>query len=161
MMHHHHQSFPQGSPITPDSTFDETMDYVEDSSVRLLDLLSWWNRLDLHEFAPGFSGVSKRRLYLRDMAEVRHGGKAYYSLGGDERKKFSNVFLRLERKTQQLFIGACSMCLQQNRFMRHEDVLAIVHQERGKRDCLYEQQERPSKRQRSSLHPSYYGVHCS
>ena len=150
--------------VTPDSTFDETsvttlpMIHHPDNHpqqqnnnnnnnnnrnfsltvVQVLEKLqSIWNRLDLQDFQPVFVSTTKRRLYLKDMVEIRFGGHAYYSLGGDDRVTFGTMFAHLERKVQEVFRNACANCLQDGRFLQASDMEAILQQARGKRQPMF------------------------
>jgi hypothetical protein len=150
---------PYGVTVSPDSTMEDWMedDHSHSSEERdvmrcLTHLQQWWNRLDLAELAPIFHGTAKRKLYLKDMATVRHGGMGYYSLGGPDRQVFANTFLTLSRSLQHIFLQCATSCLQENRFMNQSDLMTILQEGRGKRQqfAIAEEQHR-CKRQRTSL----------
>jgi hypothetical protein len=133
---------------------------IEDNSKELITLsllIQIWNRLDTLEFSPSFQGSTKRRLYLRDMASLRHDGMIYYSLGGTDRQTFIDTFKRLNRHLQQLFMHSCLTCLQENRFINQSDIAKITQDERGKRCLLNNDDLYRNKRQKTTM---YEGVFC-
>lgn len=142
-----------GSTITPGPTFESEQQGGSEeqvSATTLSHLQYAWNLLDLCDFSPCFRGNRSRRMYLKDLTEVRHGGAAYYSLGGEERKSFGARFLTLSRRLQELFIQCATACLQQNRFMVQGDLALIMQEGRGKRHQFQEYEQRASKRQRTA-----------
>lgn len=168
------EPFGGAAAVSPDATFDELMDRYPARSDEDLPLLTHlqhsWNRLDLCEYAPMFRGSAKRKMLLKDLAAVRKGGTAYYSLGATpERLSFAGTFLRLRsRRLQELFMECATVCLHQNRFMTQADLVSIVQEGNGKRHQQqqhYEHDivmERANKRQRTACFggSSSNGIQC-
>ncbi|KAI2513843.1 hypothetical protein MHU86_626 [Fragilaria crotonensis] len=134
---------PFGSMVaSPDSKTAMEVDVTStsrDQSLQDRQILAYlqqsWNRLDLSEWEPVFQGTAMRKLYLHDVASVRHGRRVYYSLGaGPQRQAFGEAFDSLSsRRLQQLFLQCATLCLQENRFMSQADFMLILHEGRGKR----------------------------
>eukprot|EP00543_Licmophora_paradoxa_P010017 CAMPEP_0202468164 /NCGR_PEP_ID=MMETSP1360-20130828/74429_1 /ASSEMBLY_ACC=CAM_ASM_000848 /TAXON_ID=515479 /ORGANISM="Licmophora paradoxa, Strain CCMP2313" /LENGTH=145 /DNA_ID=CAMNT_0049092995 /DNA_START=22 /DNA_END=459 /DNA_ORIENTATION=- len=118
------------------------------------NLRGCWNRLDQDDFGS-FCSYNKRKLYLSDMKAIRRGQQAYYSLGGDDRRAFSETFLGMSRRMQEIFITSAANCLQEGRYIQRSDIERIIHESRGKRkdeifhhvDSAY---NRTAKRNRTS-----------
>ena len=157
-----------GETVTPDSTFDESMHIcpVESPAESTLEELRvMWNRLDqvgcFYDSVGYYRMNRQRNLYLKDMVDIRRGGRAYYSLGGDGREMFGNTFSRLQRKSQEIFILCCTKCVQENRPLRSADIQSMLYEARGKREwttttpweatavTTAPNHHRPSKRQRA------------
>jgi hypothetical protein len=139
-----------GATVSPDSTFEETMEHnspqalTEDTDLHALTHLQHaWNRLDLCEYAPVFRGNAQRKIYVKDMVAVRRGDDAYYSLGAiQQRQAFCHTFLTLRsRRLQELFVQCATTCLQVNRFMTNADLVVIVQEGNGKRHVQQQQQQ--------------------
>jgi len=153
--------FAFGGTVTPDSTFDESMDCspVHQSPFEgtLEELRVMWNRLDQRYYEVGCFVNRQRKLYLEDMNEIRHGGRAYYSLGGEDRERFGRTFALLNRKSQEIFIVCCKRCVNESRLLRSSDIQSMLHEARGKRDFASwdDLQNRPPKRHRGP-----YSIPC-
>eukprot|EP00542_Grammatophora_oceanica_P014723 CAMPEP_0194028322 /NCGR_PEP_ID=MMETSP0009_2-20130614/2322_1 /TAXON_ID=210454 /ORGANISM="Grammatophora oceanica, Strain CCMP 410" /LENGTH=189 /DNA_ID=CAMNT_0038667675 /DNA_START=176 /DNA_END=745 /DNA_ORIENTATION=- len=149
---------------------DADMDLVTNQGVSrdtLETLRIAWNQLDHSVYANGYHSLpatGKRKQYLQDMKQLRIGREAYFSLGGDDRRDFCNLFATLRpRRVQDAFMDVCAHCLHENRMMQERDLVVVELESQGKRegvkDDQHERQQRNSKRQRET----YFwleGIHC-